>query len=204
MMPGSPRWLPDSTGVVFDASSPVSGVNVYTVSAEGGTPRQVTSLPGEESAPSVSRDGRSVYYSSQGVLFKAPLAGGQPIRVAEGIERDGQESFDGRWVYYVRANDLWRKPIGSGTEERFQSNVPSNGWALTAKEVFVLRPAGQTPGSIVAYDLETRRERLVRELSRDLRLFSATWLDVTQDGTAALISPIVRDESDIVLVDGIR
>jgi Tol biopolymer transport system component len=204
MMPGSPRWLPDGTGVVFDASSPVSGVDVYTVSAEGGTPRQVTSLPGEESAPSVSRDGRSVYYCSQGVLFKTPLAGGQPVRVAEGIRRDGQESFDGRWVYYVRANDLWRKPIGSGTEERFQSNVPFNGWALTPKEVFVLRPGGQTPGSIVAYDLDTRRERLVRELPRELRLFSATWLDVKQDGSAALISPIVRDESDIVLVDGIR
>ena len=203
-IPGSPRWLPDGTAVVFDAVSPASGGDIYIVGAEGGTPRRVTSLPGDEFAPSVSRDGRWVYFRSETTIFKAPVAGGEPVRVADRVGGGGQESSDGRWFYYVRENDLWRIPTSGGPEERFQSNVPSVGWTLTDHELFVLRLAGDTPGTLVAYDLETRRERLERQLPRELRLFSARWLDVTADGRAALISPIVRDESDIVLVEGIR
>jgi len=57
---------------------------------------------------------------------------------------------------------------------------------------------------LVSFDLQTRQKRLLLPFAPGTRFFSADWLDVTADGRSALISVLTRDESDLVVVDGIQ
>jgi dipeptidyl aminopeptidase/acylaminoacyl peptidase len=202
---GAPRWSPDGQSIVFDASSNETGADVYVVAAEGGTPRKVTSENGHEYRPAVSNDGQWVYYSSdEEHVWKIPLKGGEPVRVTRGAGGNPLESLDGRWVYYSRDNGVWRVPTHGGSEELFQPNVTGNSWTLSAEALFVLRLRPGQASEIAAYDLQSRTERVVFRFPSEMRTFSGQWLDVTADGRFALIAPLIRDESDLVVVDGVR
>ena len=54
--------------------------------AEGGVPRRLTNEPSSEGIPAFSRDGRSVYFSSdrdgRQHIWRRPLEGGPAVRVA--------------------------------------------------------------------------------------------------------------------------
>jgi hypothetical protein len=99
---------------------------------------------------------------------------------------------------------VWRVPTHGGSEELFQPNVPGNSWTLSAEAMFVLRLRPGQASEIAAYDLQSRKERVVFRFPSEMRTFSGQWLDVTADGRIALISPLIRDESDLVVVDGVR
>ena len=45
---------------------------------------------------------------------------------------------------------------------------------------------------------------MVLELPSSLVPYGAIWLDVTADGRSALISHLAHDESDLVVVEGVR
>jgi len=202
-VPGSPRWTPDGQSVVFDASSNETGSDVYIVSAEGGTPRRITSQKGHEQVPSVSRDGQWVYYASEDSVWKVPLTGvAAPIRVTQGHR--SLESVDGRWLYFSRNNSVWRVPAAGGTEELFRPNAGVNTWALSAEELYVIREVPGQASQLIASNLQTRQDRVVLELPSSLVFYGAVWLDVRTDGQSALISFVARDESDLVVVEGVR
>jgi dipeptidyl aminopeptidase/acylaminoacyl peptidase len=201
-IPGSPRWTPDGQFVVFDASSQDTGSDIYIVPAEGGTPRHVTSSKAHETTPSVSRDGRWVYYVSEGI-WKIPINGGAPVRVTESGGRP-LESTDGQWVYFTRSGGIWRIPVSGGKEELFQPDVVSSAWALTAADLYVITQEQNLRRQLIAYDLRTRERRAILDLPPSIAFYSSTWLDVHPDGSSALLSPLVRDQSDLVVVDGFR
>ena len=180
-----------------------TGSDVYIVPAEGGTPRRITSQKGHEHVPSVSRDGQWVYYESEGSVWKVPLAGvAAPVRVTQGDRP--LESVDGRWLYFSRNNGVWRVPAAGGSEELFRPNVRASTWALSAEELYVIRDGPGQAHQLVASNLRTRQDRVVLELPSSLVLYAANWLDVTADGRSALISHLAHDESDLVVVEGVR
>jgi dipeptidyl aminopeptidase/acylaminoacyl peptidase len=199
-VPGSPRWTPDGQQVVFDASSGDTGSDVYIVGAEGGIPRRITSQKGHEQVPSVSRDGRWVYYTSEGDIWKTPLAGGESIRVAP-KGGGAQESADGRWLYFTRDNGLWRMPVNGAVEELFQPDVGSNAWALSAEEVYLIRQGPGQGRQLLAYNPLSQQPRVVLDFPPAMVFYAARWLDVSLDGRFALVSPVARDESDIMIVN---
>jgi Tol biopolymer transport system component len=200
--PGSPRWTPDGQAVVFDASSPETGSDIFIVSAEGGVPRRLTVQPTHEVVPSVSRDGRWVYFSSENQLWKVPIAGGTPTPAPARKGDRAEESPDGAWLYFSREGSVWRVPTAGGSEELFKSNIDS--WSIGVGYLYELKRRPGLPPLIIAYDLQTRAEREVGELPAQMRFFASQRIDVAPDGRSALISPISRDESDLVMVDGIR
>ena len=200
--PGSPRWAPDGESVVFDASSDESGSDVYIVSAEGGTPRRVTTDKGHETVPSVSRDGHSIYYGSGGHIWKISKSGGQPVQVTERDSGSAQESHDGQWVYYSSGNSVWRIPTRGGADEPVLSDVQA--WALGSDALYVVRQKTGMPAVVLAYDHKTRVERLVLQLPADMRFFASQRLDVSADGRFALLSYVSRDESDLAIADAVQ
>ena len=202
-LPGAPRWTSDGQSVVFDASSAETGSDVYVVAAEGGTPRRLTSAKGHELRPSLSLDGQWLYYASENHVWKVAKKGGAPVKVASGGTKS-TESLDGRWLYYSKDNAVWRIPTTGGPEELFLSDLTENNWALSAEAMYVIQIDSAQSAVLVSYDLQTRQKRFILRFAPGTRFFGADWLDVTADGRSALVSLLTRDESDLVVVDGIQ
>lgn len=201
-LPGSPRWMPDGGHVVFDSVTAGTSSVVFVVSAEGGAPRRLTSRSAPEVRPFPSQDGRYVYLTIEGGLWKVPFEGGDPVLVVPNATQ-GRESRDGRTIYFLRDGGMWRVPAAGGQEERFTSGIAGNTWTLGAHDLYVIKRAPDGRSHIAAYDLSTGAERLVMELPPGTRFFSSDFLDIAPDETSALISVISRDESDLVIVDDI-
>ena len=70
--------------------------------------------------------------------------------------------------------------------------------------MYVIQMDSAQSSVLVSYDLQTRQKRLILPFAPGTRFFGADWLDVTADGRSALVSLLTRDESDLVVVDGIR
>jgi len=83
-------------------------------------------------------------------------------------------------------------------------DVTISNWALSAEAMYVLQMDSAQAVVLVSYDLQTRQKRLIFPFAPGTRFFGADSLDVTADGRSALLSLVTRDESDLVVVDGIR
>ncbi len=82
---------------------------IYTVSAEGGPARRLTDHPGFDAVPTWSRDGRSIYFTSERSgslqLWKMPAEGGTPVQITKHGGVNAMESADGRTLYYAKGID---------------------------------------------------------------------------------------------------
>ena len=203
-VPGSPRWTPDNRSVVFDASSDETGSDVFIVSAEGGVPRRLTSQPGHEFNPAASRDGRWVYFSSADQLWKVSIKGAEIVRLVAEAGSGPQESFDGRTLYFLRGGEVWRMPTQGGPAELFKGNMITGTWSLTKEDLYEVRLRPGAAPQLVAHNLQTRAERLVYTFPPQMEFFASNVVDISPDGRFALVSPVTRDESDLVVVDGLR
>ena len=73
--------------------------HIRMTDAEGGSSRQVTSGEGEY-APQVSPDGKLLLYVTRDALWKRPLAGGEPVKVADRPTGSHGFSNDSRLLFY--------------------------------------------------------------------------------------------------------
>jgi serine/threonine protein kinase/Tol biopolymer transport system component len=68
----SSQWSPDGKQIAFSAQVPGKPIHIYTVSAEGGTPREMTKGGRDETFPSWSPDGNSLFFGNTWVPGAAP------------------------------------------------------------------------------------------------------------------------------------
>jgi hypothetical protein len=57
---------------------------------------------------------------------------------------------------------------------------------------------------LMAHNLHTRAGRLLHTFDLSERFFASTLIDVAPDASSVLVSPVARDESDLVVVEGFR
>jgi Tol biopolymer transport system component len=210
-VPGSPRWTPDGQHVLFDASVPGTGSDIFMVPAEGGTPKPVVGGSAHEILGVMSPDSRWLYYSKNGEIWKLAPNGGAPMIVVRARAARLLPSDDGLWLYFSRGNDVWRVPTKGGGESLVKVGVHPASWTLRGSVLYELRGISGTIAStngdnvtLTAYDTTTRATRELYRFATPRRLFSAKALDISPDGRWALVSQVTREESDLVVVDGLR
>ncbi len=118
-----PSLSPDGSEIAF-----VSGGDIWTASAAGGTASLLVTDPATEGRPFYSPDGRELAFTStrngSANLYVLTLATGQVrrITVSDANEMLDGWSRDGRWLYFssnandvARLNDVFRVPANGGT-----------------------------------------------------------------------------------------
>ncbi|MEM9293145.1 MAG: PDZ domain-containing protein [Acidobacteriota bacterium] len=149
---------PSDTRLVGDPAISESHVvfvydgDLWVASREGGSARRLTSDVGDEFAPRISPDGKSVAFSGQYDgnidVFVIPIAGGAPERrtwhpspdVVQGFDSEGNILFiSRRELQTFRFTQLYRVPVDSG----FPQLVPLPSAASGAET---------SDGSLIAYN----------------------------------------------------
>src|SRR6202011_4691289 len=69
-----PKWSPDGKKIAFAPSGPGKPNHIYTVSADGGVPKELTKGDRDEVFPNWSPDGNSLIFGNT----PSELAGGAP------------------------------------------------------------------------------------------------------------------------------
>ncbi len=220
---GSPRWSPDGKAIAFDFSAgDTDNVDVYVMSASGGTPRRVTTSPVIDATPTWSRDGRWIYFGSnrtgQWQVWKVPSSGeesGSARQVTRGGGFTAIESTDGKYVYFTRRlsgtpdpqNSIWRMPVEGGTEEvvieSFRSTPGS--WDLTAEGIYFVDQRPSTSGMQWVVRFLAFGQRNATEVAR-LRhppFLGGPAVSVSPDGRW-MLSTQSQGESDLMLVEAFR
>lgn len=81
-----PEWLPDGSGLVFASDRGNDGqYKLWQFTLASGVYKPLTSGPGAESNPAVSRDGKQLAFVDTARVFTVPLEGGTPTLVGPGL-----------------------------------------------------------------------------------------------------------------------
>src|ERR1700741_3732834 len=132
---GAARWSPDGRYIAFEFR-PRDRTEIYLLEVGGGPPQLLPTLPGADNGgPSWSRDGKSIYFTSdQGgepfQLWKVALKGGPPVQITKNGGVFGAESADGLFLYYSKFNlpGIWKMSLQSGEERRIMDQAGTSDW----------------------------------------------------------------------------
>jgi len=129
-----PSLSPDRREIAF-----VSGGDVWTVAAEGGTAQLLVSHPANESRPLFSPDGKRLAFVSNrtggGDIYIFNLETSDLQRLTFDDALDGLDSWsrDGNWIYYSSTskdiagmNDIFRVSAGGGTPMQVSADRYTN------------------------------------------------------------------------------
>jgi Tol biopolymer transport system component len=220
---GCPRWSPDGKMIAFDFTAKGgNNVDIYMISASGGTPKQVTTSPAIDSIASWSRDGRFIYFGShrddQVQVWKVPASGEEPGNARQ-VTRGGGfaaiESPDGRHVYFTKRasgtpapeNALWRVPVEGGNEEVVIEGFRSShgNWDLTAHGLYFVDEKPSPSGTSWVVHFQDFDRRTATEVARlgHPPFLGGPAISVSRDGRW-LLSTQRQEDSDLMLVESFR
>jgi TolB protein len=132
-------WAPD--GRIVYSSATGGGVDIWIIDADGKNQRQLTADARTNNHPSVTPDGRYIFFLSDrtGVphIWRTDLDGGDPKQLTNGAgEQNPTCSPDGRWVIYRTVFGeltIWRVPVEGGEPVQL-TDKPSDGPATVSPD----------------------------------------------------------------------
>ena len=182
--------------------------------SDGSALRQLTTDPGDENAPTWSRDGQRIYFSSDRGggrdIWWVPAGGGPVARVTHGGSGVvAREVFDGSAIVYQTAegdSPLVMLPLSGGPARqlaacvRYEGYIAGKGLAVGAAGIYY-GPCGSGPQrSIHLIDPVTGRDREVGRVSDP---FFLSGLAISPDGNTILVHR-GAETADLVLLENFR
>jgi Tol biopolymer transport system component len=202
---GSPRWSSDGKWIVFDRREG-DHAQVFVIDAEGRNHRELTNGSFENNVPSWSRDGKSIYFSSnrtgQYELWKKDLGSGRESQVTRHGGFSAFESYDRQDLYYTKfyTSGIWRMPVAGGEEQRI-TDGPENwywgAWAITRMGLYYMDVDASPRPTINFYDFSTRRTKSVFQPGGQTLPHEES-LDASADGRIVLVAQ--HDQSSTIII----
>ena len=177
---GSAHWSPDGKWIVFDRR-PKDHAQIYIIDSEGRNMRAITEGDYENNVPTWSRDGKSIYFSSNRTgrmeLWKQDLGSGVADQVTQHGGFSALESYDGKYLYYVKffSPGIWRMPLTGGEEERIIDQPEAWYWAhwdITDSGLYFFDIAASPRPEIKFYDFQTHRITPVLQTDGQVRYWT--------------------------------
>lgn len=203
-MSSGPYWSPDSSWITFQTYFEDDG-EIYVVRSSGGEPVNLTNHPADDRQPTVSRDGRWIYFSSdrsgEYCIWKIGPDGGSPLQVTTGERQEyALESVDGRTLFYSDGSRLWSMPVAGGSPTVVLEQFPVTiNWVVSEEGVYFQR-ALAAKNVIQFFDFRSRIAKPVLQAAKA----SYFGLSLSPEGQSILYTLGDPPESDIFLVDNFR
>ena len=205
----TPRWSPDGRRLVFTAR-PGGQADVYVIDIEDALPRRLTTDLTDEMAASWSRDGESIYFSSNRTgmwqVWTMPADGGEAVQLTQNGGFGPMEAPDGQHLYYAKhnANGLWRMPVDGNGETLVLESLDARDWGSWAVDdaglYFVKRGR---PTILAFHDFATSQTDTLFIPQKGIPRMDPAFA-VSPGGQWLLFGQPDRSESDLMLVDGFR
>jgi len=206
---GTPRWSPDGQYIVFDSRA-TGKPELYIVSSGGGTPRMLPTLPAGGSVPYWSHDGKWIYFSSdvdlQPQIFKIPASGGQAVQLTKQGGLVSKEAVDGK-IYYSSPriwNEMWTVDPDGKNERRIE-NLPLFAWPAwdLGRSGIYYFDALRGDTAVYFYDFATRQTHFTVKMPGEPQPYSGQ-ISVSPDEKSLLYSQTIKNDADIMLVEGFQ
>jgi dipeptidyl aminopeptidase/acylaminoacyl peptidase len=211
-------WSPDGAKLLVQAA--VNGnTDIYVAPAGGGKLKKLTGDPFFHSAPSWSRDGKWIYFSSNrsarsgpryaSQIWRMPAEGGEAIQITSSGGFFQQESFDGKFLYFLdRPNGIvaigdigavMRMPVEGGDAVKILDGVRGMHWSVTRKGIYFVTRDSRAD-SIQLYRFADGKVVAIGSLPFRISGFGGG-LVVSEDDRWLLTNQTNRNDSDLMLID---
>jgi Tol biopolymer transport system component len=209
---GAPAWFPDGHRIVFD-SDKGENFDIYIVDAEGGPAQRLTADPADDVTPTVSRDGKTIYFTSKRTgaweVWRMQSDGTTPVQVTKKGGFSPFEAATGDFLYYQKAeerfSEIWRVPVTGGEETKVLSSVGDRRFAVSAGGIYYIEwPNFRSEPSLQFFRFADGKSVKITPLPGDPFLFYDWGLTVSPDGRFALYTRPDNPNSDLMLVENFR
>ena len=215
-----PSWSPDGQRIAFESQGADAGPHIWTIDVDGGTLRQITSDTGDQMAPSWSRDGEWIYFSwTQGVdrdIWRTSVRTGSKERITHGGAFLGQESADGTMLLYISkpaSVDLMRarvlaQPLAGGAPRPIIACVAGTAFSVAQAGIYYVPCSGNVVPDpdppVRVLDPATGKDRDVGRLEKFQYESLPSGFAVSPDGRTILYGRLIRNESDLMMIENVR
>ena len=207
---GSPSWSPDRRRIAFDSLGRDSHIHLWTIDADGGTPRRLTAEAGDQVRPTWSQDGRWIYYSwwqpDTRDIWRRPADGGAPERLTHGAAGAfASESADGKSLLFQPKDadsPLMTMALAGGPARQLLACVRNSAFGVGSRGVYYV-PCDPNPDPLL-YVLDPNTGRSARLGRLDGLSERPLGLSVSPDGNTIIYPRMTLSQADLMLIENVR
>ncbi len=209
---GTPRWSPNGRWLAFDSIA-AGNPNIYLISAEGGSPRRLTSGPSGNYMPSWSADGTRIYFKSDrsgsDQIWSIPVQAGPATQITRGGACEAFSSPDGKFLYYTKRawGAIWTVPAEGGPEkvlpELQRYDWIFRSWGIIREGIYFMSREEGSRQTVRFFSFGTRQVSSVLTLDKE-PIWDYPDVALSSDGRRLLTARLDQEVNDLMLIENFR